>query len=158
MLPAQATFASGDAIPIGLILSCPGAPAIPKILTPNVGVFLIKRKKMWTSGGRQISIREQLVSKAEEFHLSDLQEGSRYLNIALQAGQAGCESSWKVHRAVAIEVSDILVSFKLLIVNSNDDHYSILFALSYGRLPTRSICPFSSTMNLWKCQQISMVH
>lgn len=111
MLPAHATFASGDVIPIGLILSCPTAPAIPKLLTPNVGVFLIKRKKMWTSGGRQISIREQLVSKAEDFHLSDLQEGSRYLTIALQGGEPGCECSWSVNRAVAIEVSNHTIYF-----------------------------------------------
>lgn len=105
LLPARLTFASGDPVPVGLFINCPNAPAVPKLLTPNVGVFLIKRKKIWISGGRQVSVREQLVAKAEEFHINDFEEDSRYMAMEIQAGKFGSECTWIVDGMAAMEVS-----------------------------------------------------
>ncbi|KAL4250431.1 hypothetical protein ABKN59_003339 [Abortiporus biennis] len=103
LIPSPSCFTSGDCIPLSLSIMCPHAPAIPKLLTPNVGVFLVKKKKMWISQGREISVKEVLVSKATEFRMGDLREGTRYLTMEMQAGEPGYESSWMLDGSVGVE-------------------------------------------------------
>ena len=64
----------------------------------------MKRKKIWVNGGRQISVREQLVHKAETFRMSELSECEKYLSMHLTAGDSGSEYSFKVDGAIEVEV------------------------------------------------------
>lgn len=64
----------------------------------------MKRKKLWVNGGRQISVREQLVHKAETFRITELSECEKYLSLQLKVGEPGRESSFKVDGAIEVEV------------------------------------------------------
>lgn len=103
LIPAPACFASGNTIPVALTIRCPFSPILPQALAPNIGLFLVKRKKLWLHGGRQITVREQLIYKAETFRMTEIEEGVRHLTFELRAGEAGCEHSFKVNDAMQVE-------------------------------------------------------
>lgn len=110
LLPSTASFASGSTIPVSLVIKCPSSPALAQALCPTIGLFLVKRKKIWVNGGRQISVREQLVYKAETFRMSELSECEKYLSLQLKAGEPGSEYSFKVPGAIEVEVNLPLVT------------------------------------------------
>ncbi|KAI0664965.1 hypothetical protein C8Q70DRAFT_22650 [Cubamyces menziesii] len=96
-------FASGDMIPLSLKIESPRSPALAKLLSYNAHLSLVKRQKTWISLGRQVSIREILLSRAEVYLADDSQEGVAYLRMELQAGEAGRECSWRIENCVAVE-------------------------------------------------------
>jgi len=102
-LPEPSVFASGEPIPLALSIECPTSPAIPKLLSGNIGVFLIKRKKVWINEGRQISVREMVVEKVGEFRVNSMQEGTMYLSTELPAGHHGAECSWGILGHMVVE-------------------------------------------------------
>ncbi|OJT08684.1 hypothetical protein TRAPUB_410 [Trametes pubescens] len=110
-MPTSKCFASGDTVPLSLKISCPRSPALAQLLSHNVHLYLIKRQKAWVSLGRQVSIRELLLSRAEVYLVDDSQEGTAYLRMELQAGEAGRECSWRVEGTVAVEHVIRLVIF-----------------------------------------------
>lgn len=59
---------------------------------------------MWVNGGRQISVREQMIHKAETYRMIELSEGQIYLTLQLTAGEACCESSFGVENTIQVEV------------------------------------------------------
>lgn len=97
-------FASGETIAMLLKIECPRAPALAKLLSHNAHLSLVKRQKTWISLGAQISIREQLLSRADLYLADESQEGVAYLRLEVQAGEAGRECSWRIKDAVAVEV------------------------------------------------------
>ncbi|KAK7693293.1 hypothetical protein QCA50_002860 [Cerrena zonata] len=103
LLPSSGAFASGSTIPVSLVVMCPSSPALAQALSAAVGLFLVKRKKLWVNGGRQISVREQLVHKAETFRMTELSEHEKYLSLQLKVGEPGCEYSFKVDGALEVE-------------------------------------------------------
>lgn len=107
-------FASGDHIPLALHISCPQSPAIPKLLSANIGVFLIKRKKVWINEGRHISVREMVVEKVKELRVNSMIEGVIYLTVDLQAGEHGAECSWGVPGYMTVEVGSVACSSSMV--------------------------------------------
>ncbi|TCD65417.1 hypothetical protein EIP91_002716 [Steccherinum ochraceum] len=103
LFPEPPEFASGETIPLALYISCPNSPAIPKLLSDNIGVFLIKRKKVWINEGRHISIREIIVEKVKELRVNSMLEGVLYLTMDLQAGEHGAECSWGIPGYMTVE-------------------------------------------------------
>lgn len=103
-MPTSKCFASGDTIPLSLKISCPRSPALAQLLSHNAHLCLVKRQKAWVSLGRQVSVRELLLSRAEVYLADDSEEGTAYLRMELQAGEAGRECSWHVDGTVAVEV------------------------------------------------------
>ncbi|OBZ75655.1 hypothetical protein A0H81_04477 [Grifola frondosa] len=102
-LPSPACFASGDTIPLSICILCPYSPALAELLTYNIGLFLIRRKKTWVSAGRQVAVSEQMVSRAAVFLVDGSQEGTAHLRLELRAGEHGRECSWQVDKTVAVE-------------------------------------------------------
>ncbi|KAH8108156.1 hypothetical protein BXZ70DRAFT_1003557 [Cristinia sonorae] len=102
-LPDSPVFAAGDLIPLGLRIRCHSSPAIPKLLSGNIGVFLVKRKKVWVSEGRQISVKELAVGRVSDLHVNSMVEGAMYLTMELQAGEVGTELSWSVPGFIDVE-------------------------------------------------------
>ena len=95
-------FASGSTIPVAITINNPSSPAVVQALVPYIGLFLVKRKKIWV--GNQIRIREQMVHKAEMFRMFPLSESEKYVALRLTAGEPGCESSFKVEGILEVEV------------------------------------------------------
>ena len=91
-------------VPVSLKIHCPRAPALAKLLSHNAHLSLVKRQKTWISLGAQISIRETLLSRADLYLADESQEGTAYLRLEVQAGEAGRECSWRVQDSVAVEV------------------------------------------------------
>ncbi|KAI0781095.1 hypothetical protein BD413DRAFT_20835 [Trametes elegans] len=110
-LPISKCFASGDTIPLALKIECPRSPALAKMLSYNAHLSLVKRQKAWISLGKQVSVREQQLARAEAYLADDSQEGTAYLRLELQAGEAGRECSWRVEDVVAVEHAIRLVIF-----------------------------------------------
>ncbi|KAH9908251.1 uncharacterized protein BXZ73DRAFT_60000 [Epithele typhae] len=102
-MPDSKCFASGEVISIALEIACPSAPALARLLSHNAHLTLVKRQKTWISLGAQISIREQVLSRADIYLADESQEGTAYLRLEVQAGEAARESTWKVHNVVAVE-------------------------------------------------------
>ncbi|KAI9064271.1 hypothetical protein FKP32DRAFT_1591697 [Trametes sanguinea] len=102
-LPSTKCFASGDTIPLSLKIESPRSPALAKMLSYNAHLSLVKRQKTWLSLGKQVSVREHLLSRAGVYLADDSQEGMAYLRMELEAGESGRECSWRVDGAVAVE-------------------------------------------------------
>ncbi|THH32985.1 hypothetical protein EUX98_g1176 [Antrodiella citrinella] len=102
-VPEPSVFASGETIHLALSISCPHSPAIPKLLSDSIGIFLVKRRKVWINEGRQISVREVVVEKVTELHVNSMLEGTMYLTAELTGGQHGTECSWGILGYAAIE-------------------------------------------------------
>ncbi|KAI0637123.1 hypothetical protein C8Q77DRAFT_1051341 [Trametes polyzona] len=102
-MPTSKCFASGDTIPLSLKIECPRSPALAKLLSHNAHLHLVKRQKAWISLGRQVSVREQQLGRAEVYLADDSREGTAYLRMEVQAGEAGRECSWRVEGAVSVE-------------------------------------------------------
>ncbi|KAI0080600.1 hypothetical protein K474DRAFT_1682558 [Panus rudis PR-1116 ss-1] len=102
-VPFPTCFASGSIIPVALSIDCPSAPAISQLICPNVGLFLVRRKKLWIDGNRGISVREQLVNSATTFRMMETGEGARYLMFDLTAGEPGTEHSFKVDESIEVQ-------------------------------------------------------
>ncbi|KAI8998787.1 hypothetical protein BD414DRAFT_552689 [Trametes punicea] len=102
-MPKSKCFASGDTIPLSLKIQSPQSPALAKLLSYNAHLSLVKRQKTWISLGRQVSVREHLLSRADVYLADDSQEGTAYLRMELQAGEAGRECSWRVEGFVVVE-------------------------------------------------------
>ncbi|KAI0361932.1 hypothetical protein OH77DRAFT_1389191 [Trametes cingulata] len=102
-MPTSKCFASGDVVPLSLKIESPRSPALAKLLSYNAHLTMVKRQKTWVSLGRQVSIREQQLSRADVYLADDSQEGTAYLRMELQAGEPGRECSWRVEGAVAVE-------------------------------------------------------
>ncbi|KAI0646901.1 hypothetical protein C8Q79DRAFT_593917 [Trametes meyenii] len=110
-MPTSKCFASGDTIPLSLKIECPRSPALAKLLSYNAHLSLLKRQKAWVSLGRQVSVREHLLSRADAYLADDSREGTAYLRLELQAGETGRECSWRVEGVVAVEHVIRLVIF-----------------------------------------------
>ena len=80
------------------------APALARLLSHNAHLALVKRQKTWISLGAQISVREVALSRAERYLADASAEGTAYLRLEVQAGEAAREASWRVEDAVAVEV------------------------------------------------------
>ncbi len=74
------------------------------MLSHNAHLSIVKRQKTWISLGAQISIRESLLSRADVYLADESQEGTAYLRLEVQAGEAGRECSWRIKDCVAVEV------------------------------------------------------
>ena len=103
-MPENKTFASGETITVALRISSTGSPALARLLSHNAHLTLLKRQKTWISLGAQISIREQVLSRAEMYLADESQEGTVYLRMEVQAGEAAREASWRVDNVAAVEV------------------------------------------------------
>ena len=103
-MPDSRCFASGETVAVALRISCPQAPALARLLSHNAHLSLVKRQKTWISLGAQISIREQVLSRAELYLADESREGTVYLRLEVQTGEPGREASWKVENAVSVEV------------------------------------------------------
>ena len=103
-MPESKCFASGDTIAVALRIACPRAPALARLLAHNAHLSLVKRQKTWISLGAQISVREQLLSRAECYLADESREGTVYLRLEVEAGAAAREASWKVADVAAVEV------------------------------------------------------
>lgn len=103
-MPSSRCFASGETIPVSMKIHCPRSPALAKLLSHNAHLSIVKRQKTWISLGAQISIRESLLSRADLYLADESQEGTAYLRLEVQAGEAGRECSWRVKDCVAVEV------------------------------------------------------
>ncbi|KAH9854074.1 hypothetical protein C2E23DRAFT_726968 [Lenzites betulinus] len=102
-MPKSKCFTSGDTIPLAIKIECPGSPVLAQLLSSNAHVCLVKRQKAWVSMGEQVSIREYQLSHAKVFLADETQEGTAYLRMELQAGEAGRECSWRIEGAVSVE-------------------------------------------------------
>ena len=103
-MPDTRCFASGDTIAVALRISSARAPALARLLSHNAHLALVKRQKTWISLGAQISVREVALSRAERYLADASAEGTAYLRLEVQAGEAAREASWRVEDAVAVEV------------------------------------------------------
>ena len=65
----------------------PQAPALARLLSHNAHLSLVKRQKTWISLGAQISIREQVLSRAELYLADESREGTVYLRLEVQTGE-----------------------------------------------------------------------
>ena len=102
-MPDTRCFASGDTIAVALRISSARAPALARLLSHNAHLALVKRQKTWISLGAQISVREVALSRAERYLADASAEGTAYLRLEVQAGEAAREASWRVEDAVAVE-------------------------------------------------------
>ena len=103
-MPDTRCFASGGTIAVALRIACPRAPALARLLAHNAHLSLVKRQKTWISLGAQSSVREGARSRAERYLADASAEGTEYLRLEVQAGEAAREASWRVEDAVAVEV------------------------------------------------------
>ncbi|KAI0721615.1 hypothetical protein C8T65DRAFT_630596 [Cerioporus squamosus] len=102
-MPSTRCFASGETIPVSMKIHCPRSPALARMLSHNAHLSMVKRQKTWISLGAQISIRESLLSRADLYLADESQEGTAYLRLEVQAGEAGRECSWRIKDCVAVE-------------------------------------------------------
>ncbi|TFK81690.1 hypothetical protein K466DRAFT_591078 [Polyporus arcularius HHB13444] len=102
-MPSGRCYASGEMIPVSMRIHCPRSPALARMLSHNAHLSIVKRQKTWISLGAQISIRESLLSRADVYLADESQEGTAYLRLEVQAGEAGRECSWRIKDCVAVE-------------------------------------------------------
>lgn len=154
-MPSPSCFASGDPIPLALAISSPHAPALAKLLSSHIGVYLVRKKKLWVNNAHQICVRELLVSQADLFLAHDSLDGTIELQIELRAGEIGHESSWSVDGAAAVEVSAKTYAERnyaygpltLSVSPFTMESISMPFAFSFVRLRQSKTCLRSDTRN-----------
>ena len=135
-LPIPRCYTSGDTIPLAIGISCLSSPALAKLYVTSVSMQLVKRRKIWVSAGRQISVRETLLSTAVSSGRIECGQGEEYLTFSLEAGAAGRESSWSVDGAVDVSVSASSTNSTLQTLTDVFLRHSISFASSCIRRRT----------------------
>lgn len=102
--PRPRCFTSGEPIPLAIGIRCLSSPALAKLYASSVSIQLVKKRRIWVTGGRQISIRETQLASAVPIGRIECNDGEGFLSFRLEAGAAGRESSWAVEGALEVSV------------------------------------------------------
>ncbi|THH10988.1 hypothetical protein EW146_g8197 [Bondarzewia mesenterica] len=101
-LPANAFVSSGFHLPLKLVINCPEAPALSRLLCQHIEVKLVKQTRLWVKNNRLTGGRETVLSSAVAVTSDASREGQVSCQYLLKAGESGKEQTWRVDGAIEI--------------------------------------------------------
>lgn len=120
-MPALSTFSSGFPIPLKIDISCPGSPALPKILCPLLEVVLLRRVVAVVDSKQIPGSRDFVLCSGSLVESTTPQEGTTVSHFEVMVGDPGHEQSWRVEDILEVSVRLCPSS----ITGGNSNHISV---------------------------------